>query len=257
MGRPKISKATEKQIDGAVAHFISRHGDFRWLAKTLHNDLAENDSLRPFIHSTKFRPKDPKHLRDKLGRIAVESMSKGKPLNITADNLFHKIDDLAGVRLLHLHTVQMNDMHPLIMDILKEHRYTLVRKPKAYTWDIESERIFKNMGLKTERDDSMYTSVHYVVQANRITKMRCELQVRTLMEEVWGEVSHTINYPYETESIACREQLKVLARIASGCTRLVDSIFVSYAEHKSSEKKKAYRKRARKPLGAHSELDKP
>lgn len=64
--------------------------------------------------------------------------------------------------------------------------------------------------------------------------MRIELQVRTLMEEVWGEVSHSINYPVETASISCREQLRVLARISSGCTRLVDSIFSSYEESNDS-----------------------
>ena len=104
-------------------------------------------------------------------------------------------------------------------------------KQVAYTWDFENEKYFKGMGFTTERDETLYTSVHYYIQASRKTRMRCELQVRTLAEEVWGEVSHTINYPYKTASLECREQLKVLARIASGNTRLVDSIFASFAEH--------------------------
>ena len=57
------------------------------------------------------------------------------------------------------------------------------------------------------------------------------LRDRTLAEEVWGEISHTINYPEETGSEACKEQLKVLARLVSGCSRLVDSIVVSYDEY--------------------------
>ena len=57
--------------------------------------------------------------------------------------------------------------------------------------------------------------------------------VRTLAEELWGEVSHTVNYPHKTHSIACNEQLAALARVASGCTRLVDSIFASESEHKA------------------------
>jgi putative GTP pyrophosphokinase len=74
----------------------------------------------------------------------------------------------------------------------------------------------------------MYTSVHYVVQANQRTKVTCEIQVRTLMDEVWAEVSHRVNYPTPSPSKACQEQLKVLARLTSGCTRLVDSIFKSH-----------------------------
>ena len=38
-------------------------------------------------------------------------------------------------------------------------------------------------------------------------------------------------YPHPTDSTACREQLLALARVASGCTRLVDSIFASDEEH--------------------------
>jgi ppGpp synthetase/RelA/SpoT-type nucleotidyltranferase len=53
------------------------------------------------------------------------------------------------------------------------------------------------------------------------------------MEEVWGEVSHKINYPQKTKSEACQEQLKVLARITSGCKRLVDSIIVSHREYET------------------------
>lgn len=76
----------------------------------------------------------------------------------------------------------------------------------------------------------MYTTVHYVVEANPRTQIRCEIQVRTLMDEVWGEVSHQVNYPTESPSSSCRDQLKVLARLTTGGTRLVDSIFKSHNE---------------------------
>jgi ppGpp synthetase/RelA/SpoT-type nucleotidyltranferase len=71
--------------------------------------------------------------------------------------------------------------------------------------------------------------------------MTAEIQVRTLMEEVWGEVDHTMNYPYPVESLACREQLKVLARVTSSASRLVDSIFATVAErtYRGSSKKSA------------------
>jgi putative GTP pyrophosphokinase len=54
--------------------------------------------------------------------------------------------------------------------------------------------------------------------------------VRTLAEELWGEVDHTVNYPEPSEVLACREQIKLLARLTSTCTRLVDSIFITLKE---------------------------
>jgi hypothetical protein len=47
------------------------------------------------------------------------------------------------------------------------------------------------------------------------------------MEEVWGEVDHSINYPHPAKSVACREQIRALARATSSATRLVDSIFAT------------------------------
>ncbi|NVL89416.1 MAG: RelA/SpoT domain-containing protein [Desulfobacterales bacterium] len=231
MPKSKLTKSILSQIDAAVKVYVENRDDFKHLAKTLRDDLVENKNLRKFIHSTKFRAKKPDSLHEKLKRQAIERMEKGKPFEITKDNLFSQITDLAGVRILHLHTKQMSDMHSAILDIFQEYMYRVVRKPVAYTWDFENKQLFEDMGLKTNMRRSMYTSIHYVVEPNRRTKYRCELQVRTLMEEVWGEVSHTINYPDQIDSVTCQEQLRVLARVASGCTRLVDSIFLSYIEH--------------------------
>ncbi len=63
------------------------------------------------------------------------------------------------------------------------------------------------------------------------SEIKCEVQVRTLYEEVWGEVEHSINYPYNCESMACKEQLKVLAQLTAAGTRLADSIITSKGEY--------------------------
>src|SRR5262249_39062420 len=126
---------------------------------------------------------------------------------------------------------QMGQIDKAIRSILGEERYRIVEGPVANTWDDEYREYFHRIKIRTTARPSMYTSVHYVVESGARSSPRCELQVRTLVEEVWGEVSHTVNYPDETKSIACREQLRVLARVSSSCTRLVDSIFASRKEH--------------------------
>jgi len=229
--KPEPLKTLRPQIAASIELYLTQRPEFELLANTLLQNLSEDSSLKRLIHSTKYRTKDPDHLRDKLTRKAEEAIQDRKRFDITPDNLFTKVEDLAGVRLLHLHTKQMADIHAAVLHVINEHKYRLIGNPVANTWDIENQEYFKSIGLKTSLRPSLYTSVHYIIQANRRTEMRCELQVRTLMEEVWGEVSHTINYPHETEILCCREQLRVLARSASGCTRLVDSIFASHADH--------------------------
>lgn len=81
------------------------------------------------------------------------------------------------------------------------------------------------MGLEVHVKDSFYTSVHYLVRPRPDSPHCCEIQVRTLFEEIWGEVDHTLNYPTPTDNIACREQLRVLTKVVGAGSRLVDSIF--------------------------------
>ena len=79
--------------------------------------------------------------------------------------------------------------------------YRLVEGPVAKTWDDESRKYFHKIGIKTEasKESTLYTSVHYVVQPNLKAKYTCEIQVRTLADEIWGELSHAINYPYPVQ----------------------------------------------------------
>lgn len=184
-----------------------------------------NAEAKPIIHSTKSRFKDPNHLRDKIKRKAE------KGVIVTKDNLFSQVNDLIGVRVLHLYQDQFEAIHNEIMEKVNGvGDWKFVEEPKAYTWDPESELYYGELGISTEVRETFYTSVHYVIKLNNNNPVCCEIQVRTLFEEIWGEIDHTINYPYKTESIACREQLRVLSKLVSTGTRLADSIFRSYNE---------------------------
>jgi putative GTP pyrophosphokinase len=184
------------------------------------------------VHSIKWRIKDANHLRDKLLRKMGEAKEEHKPFKITKDNLFSKINDLAGFRILHLHTRQMDLINRALLKRFDEALYRLIEGPIAKTWDDESRKYFEGINIRTEKskESTLYTSVHYVIRPNLKTKSTCEIQVRTLADEVWGEVDHAINYPYMVNSVACHEQIQVLARVTTSCSRLVDSIFRSFEE---------------------------
>ena len=226
-----IGKRDQARIDRAVSHFIENRHLFENLARSLVGHLTAHPELGELIHFIKWRVKDAASLREKLRRKTIEGKSipveeRDKPID--ESNLFEKVVDLAGVRILHLHTDQVKVMHDLILKVLHEHRYTLREEPTASCWDLEYETLFKGFGINTVSRESMYTTVHYDVVANQRTRLTCELQVRSLMDEVWSEVSHQVNYPRESSSESCRDQLKVLARLTTGGTRLVDSIFKAH-----------------------------
>jgi ppGpp synthetase/RelA/SpoT-type nucleotidyltranferase len=189
-----------------------------------HPNLTQSPQV---VHSAKSRMKDLQHLREKIQRKS----STEDP--ITPENIFDRITDIAGVRVLHLYQAQFTQIHRAINQKLDNQDWMLYEAPKAYTWDPESQSFFENQGLDVEVKESLYTSVHYVIKPRKDSPVSCEIQVRTLLEEVWGEIDHLVNYPEPTDSVVCREQIGVLARLVGAGSRLADSICRVYSDEKS------------------------
>lgn len=217
------TRKVEKSIDDAVAHFSTVRKRLEPAAIGLVEQIKAYPGLGEHVHFIKYRIKDPDHLKDKLKRKAF----KTPDFVVNSENLFNVITDLIGIRILHLHSAQVPLIHKALLNLFADQLLNLVEEPFAICWDSEYKEFYESVGLKCRVDSSMYTSLHYTVEFSQAGKYRCEIQVRTLMDEVWGEVSHAVNYPAESPSESCRDQLRILARMSSGCVRLVDSIFKS------------------------------
>ena len=222
----QLTEADLQKVTDAVQLLGASRHKFKSFAQSLMFDFVNNPDLEDFIHFIKYRVKDEASLRYKLENIV---RSRTDDLSASAESLANMVTDYAGLRIVHLHMDQLTDAHPKILATLSDSGCELLREPTAYVWDVEYEELFERIGVQTKRRPSMYMTIHYDIVANRRTRITCELQVRSLIEELWGEVSHRVNYPEPSSSDACRDQLKVLARLTSGCGRLVDSIFKSHS----------------------------
>lgn len=224
------SSKVDSEVDQLVVEYQENLEIVKRFLAQVQVAIESTSALEPLIHSLKARLKDPEHLREKLLRKRAEHLASGEAFPVNKENLFETINDLAGIRILHLFTRQIGDIDPLLRDLFSEQKYELLEGPFARTWDDESREYFTGIGIRTEVSPTLYTSVHYVIGSASRTAMTCEIQVRTLMEEVWGEVDHAINYPVPTKQLSSREQIKVLARVTSSASRLVDSIFLTHGE---------------------------
>jgi len=216
--------SVQHSADLALAAFEERRHELSIFMKGIEGWFSSHPKLAggstPIVHSVKSRIKDSGHLKEKI----IRKQADGDP--ITAENLFTRVTDLAGVRVMHLYQEQARVIHNAIIDKVENQRdWVFNEAPKAYTWDPESQGFFANMGLEVHVKDSFYTSVHYLVRPRADSPHCCEIQVRTLFEEIWGEVDHTLNYPNPTDNVACREQLRVLTKVVGAGSRLVDAIF--------------------------------
>ena len=205
-------------------HDIDLFRDYTVRFFETHPNLTQSPQI---VHSVRSRMKNLQRLREKVQRKS----STEDP--ITPENIFDRVTDIAGVRVLHLYQAQFTQIHRAINQKLDSQDWILYEKPKAYTWDPESRGFFENQGLNVEVKESLYTSVHYVIKPREDSPVSCEIQVRTLFEEVWGEIDHLVNYPEPTDNMACREQIGVLARLVGAGSRLADSIYRVYADEES------------------------
>ncbi len=190
--------------------------------------INRDPELKKLVHSYKSRFKDLEHLKRKIERknhedsMLPEDEQKGP---ITQGNIKDRITDICGIRILHLYIGQFEAIHKALMKYVDSNELALFEQPKAYTWDPEYSKTFDALGVSPMLKESFYTSVHYVFKPRADSNITCEVQVRTLFEEVWGEIDHAFNYPEPSESKVVQEQLKVLARVVGAGTRLSDSIF--------------------------------
>ncbi len=97
--------------------------------KRLVNFFQDNPDLHkeplPVVHSVKYRMKNEQHLADKVER------KKSLGVELTKDNLFEEITDLAGIRVLHLYSEQLKDIHNAIMQEVNNGDLVLYETPKA------------------------------------------------------------------------------------------------------------------------------
>jgi len=216
---------TEAEFSILVDMYRSKKKIFELFLKNVESsfssDMALNTGVPTIIHSLRSRLKD----ENNFGKKIVRKIQDGRTIN--EGNIFSEITDAAGVRVLHLYQAQFSKIHEFISKKIKLKSWKLLEKPIAYTWDPESRDFFKKFKIRIELKPSYYTSVHYLVAPanNEDRDVCCEIQVRTLFEEAWGEIDHSINYPEKTNSLANLEQLRVLSKLVSTGSRLADSIF--------------------------------
>jgi ppGpp synthetase/RelA/SpoT-type nucleotidyltranferase len=221
----RVPRLTPTRLRALMEEYEERRSELELFRDQIHNFFVKSSEFTrgnpPVVHSVKSRLKDISHLEDKIRR-------KWKDGSIAPENLFSRITDLAGVRVIHLHNQQFRQIHQAIERQIANGYWYLHETPVANSWDPEASEFFTSLGLSTKLRDTYYTSIHYVVRPQESSALTCEIQVRTLFDEAWGEIDHAMNYPEPTSILACREQLRVLAKLASTGTRLADSIFAAY-----------------------------
>lgn len=164
------------------------------------------------IHAIYGRAKNPEHLIEKIIR-KKGSEHRSAYENITKDNYKDIVTDLVGIRILMLAKEEWKVVHK---HIEKQFDEFYQGTPVAYVCYGDRE-LFETDLIKVDYTNKGYRSQHYIV---RYENVYCEIQVRTLAEEVYGEFDHRVRYPYRVNN----KFLIRYGKIVSKCTSELDDL---------------------------------
>ncbi len=134
--------------------------------------------------------------------------------SITSKNFQTKIDDLLGVRLICLRLSDINRVKTYLELLADEKTLRFIRKPdhkRSFILPVDpGETIPENLALRY----SGYSSIHYqtVLGENsgapdEFKGLQIEFQLRTILEEAWGEIDHKYRYKFSRKGEPLPEHL--------------------------------------------------
>ena len=170
-------------IDEVIGQYASEQKDaYRLLSEKTKKYLSSILRSKGIVpQSITSRAKDPEELREKITR---EGEVPDAPINC--------INDLAGVRIIAYFKSDVDKIVPLIE---KEFRV--------------DHTCSSDKRLSSDPAHFGYASVHFVVKFRSemlklpeyalFNKMKCEIQVRTILQHAWAEIEHDIVYKSPAE----------------------------------------------------------
>jgi putative GTP pyrophosphokinase len=195
--------------------YISRQPELTDIAQFVASMLLKVEG----VHAVNYRVKAPLHLLQKIIRKKKEYPDRV----FTQDNYLDLINDLAGVRALHLYKESWIDISRFI-----QQEWKLKRMPYAYINKHEDALLLQEFaahGCKVIPHPTGYKAMHFVIET-KPGKQRyfAEIQLRTLFEESWSEIDHRIRYPNYICSKLSENLLTILNRLTSNADEMATFI---------------------------------
>lgn len=203
--------------------FVKRRKKLKKVAKTFKMKFADIIQIKN-DYFVRFRVKDAGHLIIKI----LREEDKIRKL-LTVSNYLSYFKDLIGFRVLCVNQadklIYLKQFNNIVRNIEEIKFYTSnLERKKEYL--IEKEKYEKNTKCELEfrNEPTPYESIHvYTKSLNK--DVMIEFQIRTLFEEAWGEVDHTLKYPYNMDDDVIKEQMSILFSVSEVADKIITSAF--------------------------------
>ncbi len=179
--------------------------------------LIRDDPSAPknHFHTIFYRLKDEKRFIEKIDK--ENKNLPGKTSSITTKNFRERIGDLLGIRLVCLRLADIKIVEAYLENLVQDNILQFVKEPvqkRSFILPVDPGEAIK------DRPDLMYSgysSIHYQIALgdnsgapDELKNLQAEFQLRTILEEAWGEIDHKYRYAY------CRSGVDLPEHIHSG-----------------------------------------
>lgn len=188
------------------------------------------------VHSVKSRIKEPDRLVEKVIRKTEDRKNKyGNDFQFTVNNYKNEINDLIGIRVIHIFKDQWQEIHEFIIKTWNVIEIT------ANVRDGDNIDVFDDPTIEVRSKASGYRSVHYLVEFYPTNqKVIAEIQVRTIFEEGYGEIDHRLRYSHNEIPEILKSNLLLFNRIVGSADEMAS--LINNLSREWGEKEEGYKK---------------
>lgn len=174
------------------------------------------------VHSVKSRVKDSERLIEKIIRKTPSRKEKyGPKFQFSIENYKEEINDLIGIRAMHIFKEDWEDIHNFICSTWKVIEIT------ANVREGDDTQRFEELDIQIYSRKSGYRSVHYLIEFFPTSqRVITEIQVRTIFEEGYGEIDHQLRYSHSEIPEILALNLLLFNRLAGSADEMASLINV-------------------------------
>ena len=190
----------KRQKEAILISFFKEKEKYKKLAEYIVHLIRDDPSSpKESLHTITYRIKDEARLIEKIDEENKQLGVEAGP--ITQKNFQERVGDLLGIRLICLRLSDIKRVEAYLGLLAEEKIFRFIRRPhrkRSFVLPVDpSEALPEGIDLRY----TGYSSIHYQVKLdensgapNELKGLQVEFQLRTILEEAWGEIDHKYRY---------------------------------------------------------------
>jgi len=203
----------KRQKENIIISFFKKKERYKKLAEYFIK-LIENDPSYPkeSLHTITYRIKNESRLIEKIDKY--NSVLEDGKNAISEKDYQSRINDILGLRIICLRLSDIAIIKSYLAFFKEEQILDFISGPdpkRSFVLPINHE---KSLPDGVNLAYSGYSSIHYIMKLGDraeapadLKELTFELQLRTILEEAWGEIDHKYRYTYSRVGVTLPEHI--------------------------------------------------